>query len=245
MPAGRRASGDRRNTGGVNVRAVLADVAGLGPFFTVTTDPAESADPTWRPMRHLYADAEPLRDRIAHVRRTLGSDERVAASIAFQGLAAALVSAPFAAAVLHDLVPGLTPDAMHWRPAASGPLRLWCAEPAALPTSALADLLDGHIAPLVAAVRAQVAVSERLLWGNAASALTGARRVLATARPAAGERAAEVAERLLSTGGLAGTGELLAPTDPDRFWTFRRRSCCLYYRVPGGGLCGDCVLQAR
>ena len=23
---------------------------------------------------------------------------------------------------------------------------------------------------------------------------------------------------------------------------FRRRSCCLYYRVPGGGLCGDCVL---
>jgi ferric iron reductase protein FhuF len=175
----------------------------------------------------------------------------VAASIAFQGLAATLVSAPFAAAVLHDVVPGLTPDALHWRPGASGPLRLWCAEPAALstaavPTSALADLLlDGHIAPLVAAVRAQVAVSERLLWGNAASALTGARRVLATARPAAAERAAEVAERLLSTGGLAGTGELLAPAEPDRFWTFRRRSCCLYYRVPGGGLCGDCVLQSR
>jgi FhuF-like iron-sulfur protein len=24
--------------------------------------------------------------------------------------------------------------------------------------------------------------------------------------------------------------------------SFRRRSCCLYYRVPGGGLCGDCTL---
>ena len=31
----------------------------------------------------------------------------------------------------------------------------------------------------------------------------------------------------------------------DRLWTFRRRSCCLYYRVPGsGGLCDDCVLPA-
>ncbi|MFD2121439.1 (2Fe-2S)-binding protein [Streptomyces cirratus] len=26
---------------------------------------------------------------------------------------------------------------------------------------------------------------------------------------------------------------------------FTRRSCCLYYRVPGGGLCGDCVLRTR
>ncbi len=24
---------------------------------------------------------------------------------------------------------------------------------------------------------------------------------------------------------------------------FRRRSCCLYYRVPGGGLCGDCCFD--
>ncbi|MGW5694872.1 (2Fe-2S)-binding protein, partial [Streptomyces asiaticus] len=24
---------------------------------------------------------------------------------------------------------------------------------------------------------------------------------------------------------------------------YRRRTCCLYYRVPGGGLCGDCVLR--
>ncbi|MEU7551440.1 (2Fe-2S)-binding protein [Streptomyces sp. NPDC044571] len=24
---------------------------------------------------------------------------------------------------------------------------------------------------------------------------------------------------------------------------FVRRSCCLYYKVPGGGFCGDCVLR--
>jgi ferric iron reductase protein FhuF len=106
-------------------------------------------------------------------------------------------------------------------------------------------VLDGQLAPLVAAVRAQVAISERLLWGNAASALAGAKRVLGTARPDAAVRAAEVAGRLLGSGRLAGAGELLPASPPDVGWTFRRRSCCLYYRVPGGGLCGDCVLDAR
>jgi len=24
-----------------------------------------------------------------------------------------------------------------------------------------------------------------------------------------------------------------------------RASCCLFYRIPGGGLCGDCVLAHR
>lgn len=241
-------------TGRVDLRAVLSDVAGLGPFFVVGTDPAESADPTWRPVRDLCTDGRSLPDRIAYVRRALagadrpdgGVDDRVAASIAFQGLAAGLVSAPFAAAVLHGVVPELTPEALHWRPSASGPLRLWCPRPVAVPVAALAELLlDGHLAPLVAAVRALVPVSERVLWGNAASALAGAKRVLGAVRPEAGARAAEVAQWLLATGPLAGTGQLLAPAPPDTAWSFRRRSCCLYYRVPGGGLCGDCVLHSR
>jgi hypothetical protein len=241
-------------TEATDVQAVLADVARLGPFFAVGTAAAEAADPTWQPVRTLYTDAQPLRERIAHVRRTLAGaggatgrvDDRVAASIAFQGLAAGLVSAPFAAAVLHGVVPGLDADTLHWRPSASGPLRLWCAAPAALPATELAPLLlDGHLAPLVAAVRAQVPVAERLLWGNAASALAGAKRVLGTARPAAAARAAVLAGRLLATGPLDRSGELLAPQEPDRGWTLRRRSCCLYYRVPGGGLCGDCVLLNR
>lgn len=32
----------------------------------------------------------------------------------------------------------------------------------------------------------------------------------------------------------------LAPTGTLTGSAFRRRSCCLYYRVPGGGICGDC-----
>lgn len=232
-----------------DVRAVLADVATLGPFFAVSTDPAEDVDPTWRPLRELYGQERPLRDRIAHVRRTLGSDERVAASIALQGLAALLVSAPLAAVVLHGVLPDLDADRLHWRPSGSGPWRLWCDGPTGRPldepdaADALATaLLDGHLAPLVVAVRAQVPVSERLLWGNVASSVAGAKRMVGVERPSAAERAARVAARLLDTGALAGSGERHEPTPPDRGWTFRRRSCCLYYRIEGGGLCGDCVL---
>jgi hypothetical protein len=235
-----------------NVRAVLADVAALGPFFTVHTGPVP-ADGGWRPMAELHADPEPLRARIAYVRRALDSDDRVAASITFQGLAALVVSAPFAAVVLHGVLPRLGARALYWREAEPGPWSLGCPEPAgdAVPdVVAGADaltrqLVEPHLRPLIAAVRARVPISERLLWGSAASALASAKRLVAGERPAAAGRAARVAERLLSAGPLAGTGELLPPSPPDRDWSFRRRSCCLYYRVPGGGLCDDCVLTRR
>ncbi|WP_350325223.1 (2Fe-2S)-binding protein [Streptomyces katrae] len=49
---------------------------------------------------------------------------------------------------------------------------------------------------------------------------------------------------LLADGGaLAGTGSFVH--EPGLGVAFVRRSCCLYYRVPGGGLCGDCVLRTR
>jgi hypothetical protein len=220
----------------VDVLAVLADVAGLGPYFTIGTGPAEEGE---RPVADLHVDPQPLRDRITHVRRSLRSDDRVAASLAFQGLAAQLVSAPYAAAVLHGVVPALTPDDLLWRRTPDGGWALRSSTSRSAP--ALAPLLDELLVPLVAAVRAQVAVSDRVLWGNAASTIAAAKRLVTVARPAAAARAAEVAQELLASGSLAGSGELLAPCDPDRVWTFRRRSCCLYYRVPGGGLCGDCV----
>lgn len=224
----------------MDVCRALADVATFGAFFAVSTDPAEGVDPTWRPLRDLYTDPQPLRDRIAHVGRVLGAGERVAASITFQGLAARVLSAPFATVAVHGLLPDLTADALYWRPSATGLWPLWCADPAARDPSDLAALLiDEHLTPLVAAVRAQVSISERVLWGSVASSVASGKRLVGTVRATA------VAERLLATGPLAGTGDRLPPVGPDCDWSFRRRSCCLYYRAPNGGLCGDCVLSAR
>lgn len=229
-------------TSGVDAQAVLTDVAGLGPFFVMGTGPATRGE---RPMSDLVSDPQPLRDRIAHVARVLGCEERVAASLAFQGLAAQLVSAPYAAAVLHEAVPALTPVSVRWRRADDGGWALRSAATSLADGGALAPLFDGLLAPLVAAVRAQVPVAARLLWGNAASTVAAAKRLLVLQRPAAADRAAEVAEAVLASGSFAGAGDLLPPRDPDRNWSFRRRSCCLYYRVPGGGLCDDCVLASR
>lgn len=230
------------------MRAVLAGVAALGPFFALATGP--SSEPGWRPLADLHADPEVLRSRIAHVRRALGSDDRVAASITFQGLAARVLSPPLAAAIVHAVLPSL--DGAHFRVTEGGPWPLWSAEPSGAPVpdpagaaAGLAAELDAHLTPLVDAVQAQVPISARLLWGNVASSVAAGKRLVGRERPAVAQRAAAITEILLDTGRLAGSGTRRPPEDGDVAWTFRRRSCCLYYRVPGSGTCGDCVLLDR
>lgn len=237
-----------RQNGAVDLAAVLADVARAGPFFTVGTGPAVAGR---RPVGALYEGDPALTERIAQVRVALRSDDRVAASITYQGLAALLVSAPFAAAVVHGVLPALTPSTLHWTPHSGSPWELWCPAPdgSAVPDpddaadALLTAVVDAHLGPLARAVRAQVSVSERVLLGNAASTVAAARRLVSAQWPGSAGRAAHVAGRMLTSGVLAGTGERVAPQPPDRAWSFRRRSCCLYHRVPGGGLCGDCVLS--
>jgi hypothetical protein len=253
-----------RPTGaGGPLRALLADVAGIGPFFAVVTVTVPP-DGGWVPVRALWDDPDVLPARVSAVRTALGTSERVAASVAVQGVAAQIVAPLFAAAVVGGGLP--VPDsaeppcdaaavaaalagALHWRAGGAGPWLCWPgAVGRVVPGSgapAFEDVVVGLLRPLVDEVRARVPVAARVLWGNAASAVASARALVAAARPLTAERATDVAERLLCTPPLAATAALRAPEPPDVRWTFRRRSCCLYYRVPGGGVCGDCVLRDR
>jgi hypothetical protein len=260
------------------VRALLADVGRIGPYFAVATGPAPAGG-GWVPVTALAGPVDrpgdPLRTRSTAVRAALGTDDRVAASIAFQGLAAQLVAPLFAAVALHRVLPvppvpatripvaadrrpepatgilgagGGLADALCWRPGGAGPWLWWAGPPGpvvAVPADALADLVTELLGPLVAAVRARVSISERVLWGDAASAVASARGLVAAARPHAADEAAAVAHLLLTAPSLASTSSLRGPGPPGAGWTFRRRSCCLYHRVPGGGVCGDCVLHDR
>ncbi|MCW2864367.1 MAG: hypothetical protein JWP48_6075 [Actinoallomurus sp.] len=218
-------------------RAALADVARVGPFFAVDTDPDIADHPLWRPFTELHGRALPA--QVAAVRAKLGTDEaRVAASLLFQGIAGRLWSPVLAAAVEHGVLPDLEPARTYWRAASPGPVLLAAPEVGGLspdPAAVRRVVVEGHLRPLVAAVRALTPVAEGLLWGNAASALTGALAVLSGARPASAAPGRRLVEELLGTPPLRGTGTL-GPRG------FLRRSCCLYYRVPGGGLCGDCAL---
>jgi hypothetical protein len=231
-----------------DLAALLADLAGIGPFFAVGTGalPGEG----WVPVGALGDPRGPLADRIEAVGSALRAGGRIAASIAFQGVAAQVVAPLFAAVAVHGVLPdagaaGVAP-ALHWRPGGGGPWLWWpaggrvvgCPDPAVL-----GALFTTLLAPVVAAVRSQAAVAERVLWGNVASSVASARQLVAAARPDAAPRAAAVARHLLTTAPLAATATLHDPAPPDVGWTFQRRSCCLYYRVPDGGMCGDCVLR--
>lgn len=72
--------------------------------------------------------------------------------------------------------------------------------------------------------------------------LAGAADRDAIDRAGVAERAGDIVAQALSLPPLAGTGTLVRP-DPERPRRFLvRHNCCLYYRIPGGGTCGDCVL---
>jgi hypothetical protein len=108
---------------------------------------------------------------------------------------------------------------------------------------ALAEVaVGGLLGPLLACFRDRFALSPKVLLGNVASALAGAAGMIAEAAPEHAARAAGVVDRLLELPPLAGAGTLVRPEPGVARWFLVRHNCCLYYRIPGGGTCGDCVL---
>lgn len=227
----------------------LAALGALGGFFVLHTGvPPRGPLPTLAQAyatRRLEAEddiyADPVTFRVRKVTQSLRAPEsRIAVSIAQQSLAARLWSIALGAAALYGQVPDLDPELLRWDPDGSAPEDLWLSEVRALPATAVDEVVRaGHLAPLAAALHSRYRVSTPLLWGNAGSALAGAVRQLdrwarANGRTDVADRAHALASRLFAHPDLSGT------LDPQ---TLRRRSCCLYYRLPGGGLCGDCCFD--
>lgn len=224
---------------------VLRQLRSVGPFFTVAYG-KEPPERGFRPLTELYE--QHLGAYVEEIGRRLGSGPgRVAASTAQFGIASRLWSIALGCAALSGRAPDLAPERLWWRLPEAGSLELWLPEPAALTGETLGEsladtVLTGNLAPLDASLRARFGVSPQVLRGNAASGLVGAVRVLGDRVP--GETAAVLAAGLLADGGpLAGTGTFVH--EPGLGVAFVRRSCCLYYRVRGGGLCGDCVLRTE
>ncbi|MBM2614234.1 (2Fe-2S)-binding protein [Actinoplanes sp. LDG1-06] len=226
--------------------AALAAAARLGPYFA--WEPVDD-DPGWRPLTDLL-DPEVIAERVGAGQQVLmrmsglGTDaigERVVASTIFLGLASRLVSPLLAAAALSGTLPRADPDRMWWRAVGSGPLPLAYGETGV--TTHHEDLLT-LVGPVLDVFQARYVLSPQVLWGNVASALGGAAGMIADNAhdPVAAERAAGLVAELLTQPPLRGMATLHHP-DPGRArWFLERHNCCLYYRIPGGGTCGDCVL---
>ncbi|MEV0968226.1 ATP-binding cassette domain-containing protein [Microtetraspora glauca] len=232
----------------LTVSGAVSDVSTVGGYFELGIGEVEAG---WRPLTDLFTDTGVLEKRIADVAERLNTTEtRVAASILFQGIAARLWSPPLGAAIAHDLLIDLDPGRIHWQAAPSGPLPLratgldgWqVRDPARVTERLHHTVVTGLLEPLAAAFQAVVKIAPGLLWGNAASALAGTVRTLARVRPERSDTAVTLGRELLDLGPLRDTGELAEPAPGHPF--FVRRSCCLYYRLPGGGKCGDCALIA-
>ena len=215
----------------------LRSLAQFGAFFAV--GPLDGRD-GWRPLRGLL-DGETLDERVARVRAALSASAggevelRVAASTMSLGLFARLVSPALGAAALQLRLPRPTLDSIWWRAVDSGPWLLALTGPRTQvsPAGVLTEVLE----PVAEYIGRRYGLSRLILRGNAASAVFGAVNVIRSVRIDLLPTARDLAAALLS-GPLSGTGQL----HRQRFVRF---SCCLYYRVPGGGYCGDCVLVRR
>jgi hypothetical protein len=165
--------------------------AGAGPFFALRTGCGDPGAQGYARIGEAYrltgegAAAPLLRARVEAVAASLRTDEpRVAASLTFQGLAARVWSLALGPAALSGTVYDLRPDRLWWNPGRSAPDDLWwpgtppvLGEPAGL-GGQVSQAAYGHLLPLHRAVGRAYRVSDRLLWGNAASALVGSLRVL-------------------------------------------------------------------
>ncbi|WP_424210719.1 (2Fe-2S)-binding protein [Streptomyces sp. BI20] len=219
---------------------ILRRLAAVGPFFTVTV-PAPEQRSGARPLPELYEDG--LDAWVAAVGRRLGTrDTRVAASTAQFGLAARLWSVGLGVIALTGQGIDLRAERVLWRPGPTGSPELLLPEPRPRPAEELPDLLGpGNLDALHTRMRSRHRLSRTVLEGNAASGIAGALRVLHVALPEAADGIAPLAARWLDEGRLAGAGELIH--EPGLGTAYRRRSCCLYYRIAPGGFCGDCVLR--
>lgn len=233
------------------------DLEALGGFFAV-----EHAGPDgdWQPVAAGVRSVDDLAAR-AHIgRRAIAArsgvpleavDHRATVSVVTQGIVARLVSPAVGLALVHGLVPHL--GSLQWDAPSTGPLRLRVtgvvaavdvhtaiAEGADRPDAAAAALMDQVVHPLVepllASAQALGRLAPSLLRGNLTSALAGAAQGVSRTFPELVPASDELVAALLQVPALQLSGRLSTAG-------FRRRTCCLYYRFPGGGTCGDCPLR--
>jgi hypothetical protein len=217
----------------MDISTQLAEISSYRGFFALIVG-GDAAG--WHPVRQSYADG--CADLIdATVRRYHTTDLRIGASLVHLGHATRIWSPVLACTLAHGVVPDLN-DLQR----ADDGAQLRMPEPVGeAVNSPSADLLyrivvQQHMEPLGAGL--PVKLAHAVLAGNIASALLGASRALLSARPDLRRPILRITNSLLNIGMLAGSGTVTSP-----HLGFRRRSCCLFYRIPGRSVCGDCVFR--
>jgi ferric iron reductase protein FhuF len=214
-------------------------------------------------MAELIENPDVLMTRVVSVQAALAAaagrpsadiELRVAASVTQLGLAARLLSPLLAVAVISGQLLDMDLDQLRWQPelGSTFPLSVQTdtsADPrttteyaslrAELTQTMTRAIVEGPAGALVDALTSCCSVSPIVLWGNIASALNAAGTIISANRPRSTDRTYALLSAVLSEPPFG----MSTPTPGPRF---RRRSCCLIYRITPGqqpAVCQDCVLQ--
>jgi len=223
--------------------SLSGDLAVFGPFFAIAIHAHHQPLPSpWQPMSALIADTDVLAARVDRVRTVLADragrppgliDVRVAASVAHLGLVARLMAPRIGALALGQPPLSWSIEDLWWQDDLGGPYPLSIAIEA------------GHRSPgpgwaveaITDAISDRYRVSRKVLWGNVGSTTNTAAELIRAARPDLTAQAHHEAATVLSDPRIDGGTTRAGPQ-------FRRRSCCLIYRIANNraAACGDCVL---
>lgn len=230
-----------------------AALGGIGPYFELGElsptgdDVGGRSEPSegWRPLTELLGDVGWLTGAVGRHATRLGTDDvTIAASIFQQGWAARLTSVLIGAEALGLPLPDLSASNLGcWFPE-QGPARLAVVSPRPLDRDeAWRRACAQHLRLLHEGLRRVADIGDRLLWGNVAAACAGSLTELTRARVVDAGQLRDLDASLPADLGGWSRSELGSWESTGAGPRFRRTTCCLYERVPGGGRCGDCSLD--
>jgi ferric iron reductase protein FhuF len=242
------------------VSYLRAEVGDLVPYARPGSVPAEGE---WIRCDELVRDSDWLGLVVRASGVALGTDDPVvAASLFVQNYSYRVLTFAIACLTTTGVVPDSADASMSITLAHGRPATVGYTKPLALVTTsagvAISEVLQGpgtvaaafdfivakgldeHIAVLIDAVRAQIRVGARLLWGNVAASAAVAFR---TMEGCLGPWVQPLGEQFFADGPVAlqGLGSFLSLEYAGRRgWYWERTNCCLYDRLPGDVRCGDC-----
>lgn len=228
----------------------------IGGYFDIPL----AGGTNWRSFDELTESVPTINEHVNHTRAAIARsqnvaihevEKRVAASSFQLATIAKLISPVVGCIVLSGTLPDFSSDNLAWRPGIKHSLDLGIVSYTGwteirdedIVDRIHSNLIDAALRPLSEAIHRATGLSNKVLSGNIASSFNGAVSALSAQLPNVTDRAFGLMREIVNHGHLRTTCRFVSASDGRP--RFVRNSCCLFYQLPRGGLCGDCVLAER
>ena len=233
----------------MGVTEVVDRLMSAVPYLRISVGPDREPIEWWS-CESLVEDPEALSALARSTASGRGTDQdQVAISLFVQGYAFRIASVAIGAWLLADAVVDVAPARTSIALGRSRPNAVhfdsFTVLAAQEPLAALHEqLIENHLARLVANAHRACRVGEALLWANVAAACASSFRAFDEAMDPEGRGAPSRVERFFASARpeLTSAGRVRAVGED---WVWERRACCLWYRTEGARRCDDCSLWSK